>query len=349
MSKTNGVPEDVLQFLETTKDVREYRHAIAVKLVFQGYLYEVIADMLSVSIGYITQAKQAYVERGVDGLRTRYVGPSSYLSDADREMTIMWIKEQQTWSIKALKQYISQQHHVTYKSDQSYYALFAAAGITYKQTQAANPHADAERVAAKKEITALCATHADALQTGKVAVLFVDQCHLVWGDACGYAWGPSGQRITLPIPNTRERQTYYGALNPKTREIHSLIADTGDGYWTTLFVTLLCDIYPDTRIILLWDGASYHRGEEMRSYLEALNHGLPATDWRVTCVQFAPHAPEQNPIEHVWLQAKEWVRKNWQRCTNTFVSVKDIFEEALERFEWNYEKLFMYTPFLKPQ
>jgi hypothetical protein len=153
------------------------------------------------------------------------------------------------------------------------------------------------RLPQKKDVAAFFAHHADAIQAGTVVILCVDQCHLIWDDARGYAWGLAHEWITIPLLNTRERQTYYGAMNPHTRAIHGLATDTGNGYWTTMVVTLLCETYPDARIMLCWDGASYHRGEEMRTYLEALNHGRDADDWRVTCIQFAPHAPEQNPIE----------------------------------------------------
>jgi transposase len=153
--------------------------------------------------------------------------------------------------------------------------------------------------------------------------------------------------MTIPMVNKRERQTYYGAINPKTRTFHGIVAEAGNSYWTTIFVTYLCEQYPNARIVLCWDGASYHRGEEMRTYLEALNHGCSRDEWRITCHQFAPHAPTQNPIECIWLHAKDYVRKQWQRCTDTFSSITTLFEEALEMVTWDFEKLFMYTPFLK--
>ena len=40
-----------------------------------------------------------------------------------------------------------------------------------------------------------------------------DECHLVWGDTCGYVWGKTQERIEVPMTNERERQTYYGALD----------------------------------------------------------------------------------------------------------------------------------------
>ena len=84
----------------------------------------------------------------------------------------------------------------------------------------------------------------------------------------------------------------------------------------------------------------------MQDYLEALNKGVSRDAWQVTCVLFAPNAPEQNPIEDVWLKAKEYVRKHWRECF-TFQLVMHLFEEALNTLSFQFEKLRMYLPNLQ--
>ncbi len=44
-------------------------------------------------------------------------------------------------------------------------------------------------------------------------VVFIDECHLLGGDVCGYVWGETNARIEVPIKNEKDRQTYFGALN----------------------------------------------------------------------------------------------------------------------------------------
>lgn len=177
---------------------------------------------------------------------------------------------------------------------------------------------------------------------GEVIVLYVDQCHLVWKDACGYVWGPSSERMPIPIVNGRERQTYYGAIEPIKGELTGILAEAGNSYWTCIFVEYLRQHYSGKRLIICWDGASYHRGSEMCAYLEAVNKGFSPQDWPVTCIRFAPNAPEQNPIEDIWLRGKTFIRTNWRRCDNTFSSVTALFEEALETMTFNFKKLRMY-------
>jgi putative transposase len=69
-------------FIALHPDAREVRKALAVKLVYQGYLYDEIQTILDVSRGSITAWKQAYEEDGIDGLRLNYKGRKSYLLSA---------------------------------------------------------------------------------------------------------------------------------------------------------------------------------------------------------------------------------------------------------------------------
>jgi len=37
-------------------------------------------------------------------------------------------------------------------------------------------------------------------------------------------------------------------------------------------------------------------------------------NWSINCILFAPNAPQQNPVEDIWLQAKNFLRKYWYLC-----------------------------------
>jgi putative transposase len=148
---SNRVPDDLTVFLTDTRDARAYRRGLAVKMAYQGYLYHVIADILGITIGFISHAKNAYETHGIDGLLMHHTGKAAYLSKEAHDTVITWIQAQSTWSLTDLKRYLEQTHHIVYKSDQSYYNLFAAAGITYKKTQATNPQEDVAAVEAKKK------------------------------------------------------------------------------------------------------------------------------------------------------------------------------------------------------
>ena len=146
-----SIPADLTAFLAEKRDSREYRRALAVKLAFQGYLYEAISDMLDVTPGFVSQAKQAYETQGTAGLTLKYQGSQPYLSASERQSVIDWLKTQEEWSVERLHAYIESTYGVVFQSRQSYYQLLADAGITNKKAQRANPKRDEQRVAAKKK------------------------------------------------------------------------------------------------------------------------------------------------------------------------------------------------------
>ena len=83
----------------------------------------------------------------------------------------------------------------------------------------------------------------------------------------------------------------------------------GNSENTVTFIKHLQNLNPDKKLILIWDGASYHRSEEVRAYLNKVNEDLEEKNWKITCLLFAPNAPEQNPVEDVWLRGKNFLRK----------------------------------------
>jgi transposase len=157
------------------------------------------------------------------------------------------------------------------------------------------------------------------------------------------AWGKRNAPIVVPMTNERERQTYYGALNLLTQELHVAEASTGNGVNTVAYLQGCQTLYPDKKLLFLWDGASYHRSEDMQKFLTQENAGLPEAEWKVTCVRFAPNAPEQNPVEDVWLKGKTYLRKQFA-LNKTFAQVKDCFSSFLKGLRFTSTKFSWYWP-----
>ncbi len=173
-------------------------------------------------------------------------------------------------------------------------------------------------------------------------MLFIDECHLVWGDARGYVWGPRGQRIVLPIKNVRTRQTYYGALNLLTGWPILWEADRGCKENTVAFLKYLRQVFQGRRLILVWDGASYHTAGLVDEYVEHLPALVPPAEGRpIERISFAPREPAQNPMEDVWLAGKREVRHQWARLA-TFQDVKTVFSQTITHRQFLLKKLDWY-------
>jgi len=89
---------------------------------------------------------------------------------------------------------------------------------------------------------------------------------------------------------------------------------SGDGKSTVEFIKYLQNKYKNRKIILSWDGASYHKYGEFREFLLELNGGKEPDNWPITCILFASNAPQQNPVKDIWLPDKNFLRKYWYLC-----------------------------------
>jgi len=156
-------------------------------------------------------------------------------------------------------------------------------------------------------------------------------------------WGKRNMAIAVPMANERERQTYYGAINLLTKTVHLQERPVGDGANTVAYLQWCQTLYPAKKLLFLWDGASYHRGREMQSFLAQENAGLAEAEWKITCVLFAPNAPEQNPIEDLWLKGKTYLRKQFA-VNKTFVAVKHCFSTLLCSLSFASTKFGWYWP-----
>ncbi|WP_038298175.1 IS630 family transposase [[Scytonema hofmanni] UTEX B 1581] len=335
------------EFIVQNINAREVRKGLAVKLVYQGYLYEEIQRILGVSLGSITGWKQVYEDNGIDGLRLNYKGRKSYLSTEQREEVLSWLQTKDYWEIGELEYKLAFEYDVVYETKKSYYDLFKAAGISWKKTTKLNPKADPDAVyAKKKEIETLLENNRSEIETGKLRALLIDECHLMWGDLSGYIWGKTDQEIMVPVVNEREKQTYYGAIDYLQGELILKTYDAGNSKNTIDYLRYLLDESPNQQLLIFWDGASYHRSQEIKNFLNEVNKGLSTDQWKIHCVRFAPNCPVQNPIEDVWLQAKTWVRR-FCALLPSFSHLKWMFEWFIRHTTFDFPTLQMYGAFSK--
>ncbi len=141
--------DELTEFIKSNPDPRELKRALAVQMVMQDYTYYEIGDVLGVSLGFISKWRQLYEQQGVAGLYLRHQGSRGYLSSEQRQGVVKWLQQKNYWNLSELQQYVEAQYDVVFESKQSYYSLFAEAGISWKKSQKCNPKADPEAVEKK--------------------------------------------------------------------------------------------------------------------------------------------------------------------------------------------------------
>lgn len=327
---------------------REIKRAMAVKMVLNGFKTQDICNVLEVSDSFVSKWKTIYEREGAAGLRLQYQGGIGFLTEEQRAQIWLHLRDKPYYSVEELRDLIERRYGVVYQSKQSYYDILKDAGLSWHQTQTVNPERDEARVLLKREeIQQKIEDRQDEIENGQLVVFAQDECHLLWGDTIGHVWGRRNERIEIPMQNAKKRQTYYGALNLYNQDFFLTPHERGNGTHTVLFLQELQARHPDQKLVIIWDGASYHRCAEVQSYLETVNHGLVEKDWKITCWLFAPNAPDQNPVEDVWLRGKNFLRKRFYE-NKTFHQVKTSFFNFLNQRIFDFKKIEWYLNIPQP-
>ena len=143
--------ETVDGLINESKEVRELKRAISVKMLEAEIEPEKIAKVLNVTEQYVSKWKGIHQQKGADGLKLGYQGSQGYLSAAQREAIVEWIKEQESITVEGLRDYLEAEYEVVYCSKQSYYELLKKAGLSYHRTTATNPKKDETQILEKRE------------------------------------------------------------------------------------------------------------------------------------------------------------------------------------------------------
>ena len=127
-----------------------------------------------------------------------------------------------------------------------------------------------------------------------------------------YTWAEKGQRPIIEANLSRERLIQIGAVEPLTGEGFHLFIPFTTQQSFTVFVSEFAKVFPEGNIVLIKDGASWHRIKSPQEHIEL---------WTLP-----PYSPELNPIEQLW----QWMRDH---CLNNrfFASLAEL-EEALTEF-----------------
>jgi putative transposase len=257
MSEQQSLKE-LKDFIDSNPDPRELKRALAVMMWIEGVPCSEIKKILNVSATFISQCKIKFIKDGVKELKLKYQGSKAYLSREQRREIINYLDVQEYLSLQELREYIEDNYNydVRFPSSQSYYyTLLDEAKISWKKTQKKNPKKNDKVVETKKiEIERILEENREEIEAGILVVYMIDECHLLWGDVCGYVWGKTNTRVEVPMTNQRERQTYFGALNYQTKQFFVREYGAGNSANTVLFVKYLQSLNKGARILIFWDG-----------------------------------------------------------------------------------------------
>ena len=120
-----------------------------------------------------------------------------------------------------------------------------------------------------------------------------------------YCWCEKGIRPSVPCHHIREYRYVYGAVEPLTGESCFVVmpyCNTERPYCNTesmnVFLKELSNTFPRDKIILVCDGAAWHKSGSLK---------IPEN---IELVFIPPYMPEMNPIEQIWKEIRKRGFKN---------------------------------------
>jgi len=148
-----------------------------------------------------------------------------------------------------------------------------------------------------------------------IRLLFMDEAGFGRISEPSSCWCPEGVRPIVPCQRVREYVYTFGAVEPLTGDKFFIIAPRCNTAWTNEFLRLLSQKYGKDYLLLVVDGASWHKSKDLEVPENIILHYLP------------PCTPEMNPIEQVWKEVRKDGFKN--TLFRTLNSVIDKLEVSL--------------------
>jgi DDE superfamily endonuclease len=129
--------------------------------------------------------------------------------------------------------------------------------------------------------------------TAPVKLMFQDEARFGRISDIRRCWAPFPMRPLCRGMLTHEYTYAYGAVDVVTGEFDSLILPHVNTGCTQVFLDEIAARHPQHRIVMVMDGAGWHRSAALK----------PSANLRL--LSLPPYAPELNPVEHLWDELRE--------------------------------------------
>jgi transposase len=145
----------------------------------------------------------------------------------------------------------------------------------------------------------------DGAQRDRHLLVYLDEAHIHQDTDLGYGWAERGQRLWIAScpdlfrvsPGLAARVSFYGLYLYNEGQVRLWPYARANGAHTIDVLRRLQAEWPDRRLIVLWDGAPYHRANAVGEVASAL---------RIDLVPLPGYSPDLMPVEALW----RWLRED---------------------------------------
>ena len=232
------------------------------------------------------------------------------------------------WTLKKVRRWLKQTIGCTL-SRSALHALLKEQKLSWKKCQKvlkkANPQKRAAFVQRFRELFAqLC--------RGEIRLVYVDEAHFHRDMDLGYTWAPRNKpawRLSECAPLSH-RINWYGAYDFAQGQCFIWNEGNCNKEHTVQFLDRLLTWLGQVSVpvIIIWDGAPWHRAKIVQA---------AAADLGFTLIPLPGYSPDLNPIEGLWKWMREDVTQNY--CHATMRQLFDECKAFIERINAHPENL----------
>ena len=152
----------------------------------------------------------------------------------------------------------------------------------------------------------------EGAQRDRHVLAYLDEAHIHQDADLGHGWGERGQRfhVASTSPGLAARVSLYGLYLYNEGQVRLWPYARANGEHTTDVLHRLRAEFPDSALILVWDGAPYHRAKAVRA--EAASLGI-------TLLPLPGYSPDLMPVEALW----RWLRED-VTCHHCHATADDL-------------------------
>lgn len=301
---------ELSSFIGSTEDSRESRRAQAVILMDQGSSIEIITLLTALKRRQAFKYRSLYLKIGLEGLRNKRKGkPKLLLTKTQREEVLNYLEytipkdhgyEVEFWTTSILGDFIKGKYGVSYKSKRPFYLLFEEAKYSFHKPGKVYEKHDKKKVEVWKDLVQ--PKIREAFKDQNTVILCADEMVLSTQTTFQKIWLKKGDYPKIEVSNTKKNKSLYGFLNITTGVEHAFVREWQNMHITTEVLKEIRALYPNQTILLLWDGAGWHRGSVVQDFI--------LKDGKIEAIYFPPYSPEENPQEHVWKAGRSKITHN---------------------------------------
>src|SRR4051812_43675120 len=155
-------------------------------------------------------------------------------------------------------------------------------------------------------------------QRDRHLLVYVDEAHIHLDADLGYGWAERGERfwVASNSPGLSARVSFYGLYLYNEGQVRLWPYPRANGDHTIAVLQRLRAEAPDRKLILLWDGAPYHRAQAVREAARTLD---------IELMPLPGYSPDLMPVEALW----RWLREDvtYHHC---HASAEDLTQRAAD-------------------